>query len=104
MGPDFGAFPTVFVIVFVVAGLFILAVVAFIVTSVLRSRRVLRDSGLDPLAVPAQLAARFAQGRLATPAKTLEQRLSELDDLRARGLISPEEHDAARRAALSAPR
>ena len=101
MDPGFGEFPPFFVIAFVVVLLGILTVAAFVVTGLVRSRRVLRDSGLDPLAAHAQIATRLAQGPLATPAKSLEQRLSELDDLHRRGLISTEEHDAARRAALA---
>ena len=101
MDPGFGAFPPFFVIAFVVVLVFILTVAAFVVTGLVRSRRVLRDSGLDPLAAPAQVAARLARGPLATPAKSLEQRLAELDDLHRRGLISTGEHEAARRAALA---
>jgi hypothetical protein len=100
MNPDLGAFPTFFVIMTVVVGLFIVTVSGFIVTSLVRSRRVLRNNGLDPLAVPAQLAVRLARGPLPIPAKSLEARLTELEDLRRRGLITEAEHDAARRAAL----
>jgi hypothetical protein len=102
MNPGLGEFPTMFVVLFVVVGLFILVVFAGVVTSLLRSRRVLRDNGLDPLAAPAELAVRLARGPLAAPAKSLEARLAELDDLRRRGLITDAEHAEARRAALGA--
>ncbi|WP_104523601.1 SHOCT domain-containing protein [Blastococcus atacamensis] len=87
-----------------VFAVFFLGVVAFIVTSAVRSRRVLRAAGLDPVAAHAQLTARIAQGPLASPIQGLEQRLAELDELRRRGLITAEEHTAARAAALSGPR
>ena len=72
------------------------------VISFARSRRVLRDSGLDPLTARAQIAARVARGPLAAPAQSLEQRLSELDDLHRRGMITEAEYSAARTAALAA--
>jgi heme exporter protein D len=101
MGPGLGGFPFFFMIAFGVVALMILAVVVLVVRSALRSRQVLRDSGLDPLSAHAQIAARIATGPLGTPARTLEQRLTELDDLRRRGLITEAEHGEARRAALS---
>ncbi|NEK85737.1 SHOCT domain-containing protein [Blastococcus saxobsidens] len=104
MDPGFPELPLVMVIAMGVFGVVFLGVVAVIVTTAVRSRRVLRDAGLDPVAAPAQLAARLAQGPLGRPATTLETRLAELDDLRRRGLITPEEHASARRTALSDPR
>ena len=101
MEPGFGGFPPFFMIAFAVVGVFIAVVFVFVVTSAVRSRKVLRDSGLDPLAAHAQIAARLAQGPLATPTKSLEQRLAELDDLHRRGVISDSEHGDARRAALA---
>jgi len=101
MGPGLGGFPLFFMIAFAVVALIILAVVVLIVRSAIRSRQVLRDSGLDPLAAHAQIAARIATGPLGTPAKSLEQRLTEVDDLRRRGLITEAEHGEARRAALT---
>jgi hypothetical protein len=100
MDPGFGAFPPFFLIAFAFVGAFILVVFVVVVTSAVRSRKVLRDSGLDPLAAHAQIAARLAQGPLATPSKGLEQRLAELDDLHRRGVISNAELEGARRAAL----
>ena len=101
MNPGFGDFPLFMYIGFAVVALVFVLVVTFIVTSAVRSGRVLRANGLDPLAVQAQLAVRLAQGPLGTPSKSLEQRLTELDDLHRRGLLSDDEHGAARRAALS---
>ena len=94
-------FPPFMIIGFAVFAVFFLLVVVLIVRASVRSRRVLRDNGFDPLAAEAQLAVRLAQGPLGTPSKSLEHRLVELDDLHRRGVISGEEHAAARRAALT---
>ena len=88
MEQGFGDFPPVFLAVFGLATAFIVVVVVMIVVSLARSRKVLRDSGLDPLAAPAQVAARLARGPLAAPTRSLEQRLAELDDLLRRGVIT----------------
>jgi hypothetical protein len=104
MYPGVGDFPAWFTVMFVVVAVLIVAIVGLGVTIALRSRRVLRDSGLDPLAAGAQMVARISRGPLATPAQSLEQRLSELDDLHRRGLITAAEHDAARTAALGGRR
>jgi hypothetical protein len=100
MDAGFGNTPPFFeILVGVILVLFLVTAVG-IAISVARSRRVLRESGLDPLAARAQIAARLARGPLATPTKSLEQRLAELDDLHRRGVITDAEHQAARAAAL----
>src|SRR3954447_15370253 len=101
MNPGFGDFPPFMYVAFAIFGVFFVVVLAFIGMTVVRSRRVLRDSGLDPLAAQAQIALRLAQGPLGTPARSLERRLAELDDLHRRGMISDSEHEGARRAALA---
>jgi hypothetical protein len=95
-----GEFPTFFLIAFGVAVAFIAVVGVAVVVSIVRSRKVLRDSGLDPLTVQAQLAAGLVRGPLTTPVKNLEQQLAELDDLHRRGVITSDEHQEARRQAL----
>jgi hypothetical protein len=104
MNPGFGDFPLFMYIGFAIVALGFVLVVTFIVRTAVRSRGVLRANGLDPLAVPAQLAVRLAQGPLGAPSKSLEQRLAELGDLHRRGLITSEEHEAARAAALEGRR
>ncbi|MGY2129607.1 hypothetical protein [Blastococcus sp. SYSU DS0617] len=101
MEQGFGDFPPVFLAFFGLAAAFIVVVAVMVVLSLARSRKVLRDSGLDPLAAPAEVAARLARGPLAAPVRSLEQRLAELDDLHRRGVITDAEHDAGRRAALT---
>jgi cytochrome c-type biogenesis protein CcmH/NrfG len=100
MDPGFGDLPPSFLIAFAVVGLFIAVVLVLVVTSAVRSRKVLRDSGLDPLAAPAQIAARLAPRPTGHPDKVLEQRLAELDDLHRRGVITDAEHKGARATAL----
>ena len=101
MDPGFGDFPPFLLIAFGVVALFVLAVFVMVAVGAVRSRRVLRDSGLDPLAAHAQIAVRLADGPLGAARKPLEQRLAELDDLHRRGVITAAEHDAGRRAALT---
>ena len=104
MDPGFGDVALVFEIGLGVFVLLFLAVVTLMVVSFTKSRRVLRESGLDPLTARAQIAARVARGPLAAPAQSLAQRLSELDDLHARGMITEAEYSAARTAALEGRR
>ena len=84
---------------------FVLLFFAFVLTTIIagivRSRRVLKDAGLDPLAAEAQLAVALSRGPLMAPAVPLEQRLTELDDLHRRGVISDAEHATARAKVLA---
>ena len=96
--------PTFFFVIFGVMALLVLGGFVLAAVTAVRNRRVLKDAGLDPLAAEAQLAVRFAQSGMLAPAatrKTLEQRLAELTDLHARGVISDEELAAARARTLS---
>ena len=101
MDPGSGDFPPFFLIAFGVVALFMAGVFVLVVVGAVRSRRVLRESGLDPLAAAAQIAARFVDGRLGSTGRSLEQRLAELDDVHRRGVITAAEHGAARSAALT---
>ena len=92
----------------------VLGIVGAVFGLVIRARkyRILSDAGIDPLTVDAQIAAKVlrsdalapaaSEPAVATPppAPTIEQRLIELDGLRARGIISDEEHREARAAVL----
>ncbi|MDJ1113482.1 SHOCT domain-containing protein [Microbacterium dauci] len=88
------------VLVLVVAGIIVSIVVGF------RKYRILKNAGIDPLTVDAAIAAKvlrsdaLAERQQPTLEPSLEQRLLELDDLHARGVISDEEHREARAAAL----
>jgi len=65
---------------------------------------VLKSGGLNPFVARQQLEARLARSRMmapATPHKGVEQRLAEVNDLNARGVITAEEHAAARAKIIS---
>jgi len=89
-------FPTGFIVLFVIFAL--IAVGGAIWRAV-----VLRKGGLNPMVAKEQLEVRLAQSlrNAATPTsgqppRTIEQRLAELDDLSARGVITAEELAAGR--------
>ncbi|MEV8023488.1 SHOCT domain-containing protein [Microbacterium sp. NPDC080220] len=97
----------------------VLGIVGAVFGLVVRARkyRILSDAGIDPLTVDAQIAAKVLRSDALAPAASepavatppaaptpavpaIEQRLIELDGLRARGIISDEEHREARAAVL----
>jgi competence protein ComGC len=89
-------------VAFFAVGLSFIAVVfVLVITALLKTRRALRDAGLNPLTAPAQLASRLLSSQALAPAQRLELRLVELEDLRRRGVISEQEHTAARARALA---
>lgn len=95
-----------FGVIFVVVMIAVAVVFVISIITAVRKYRVLKDAGVDPLTVDAAIAAKvlrsgaLAEQAPASPPPSTEQRLAELDDLRARGVISEEEHRAARAAAL----
>lgn len=93
-----------------VFGLFVVIAIGAVVFSIVvgvRKYRVLKDAGVDPLTVDAAMAAKVINSDVLAPRtpepqpRTIEDRLRELDDLLARGVITPDEHRAARAAALA---
>jgi hypothetical protein len=98
---DLGLAELLIVVIFIVFVVMFIGIVFFMVMSAARSKKALEDGGLDPLAAEAQLAARAANSQLLAPRRSLEDRLTELDDLRSRGVISEEEHATARAKALA---
>jgi cytochrome c-type biogenesis protein CcmH/NrfG len=83
----------------VVAALIILTTLSMVIVTLYRSKR-MADRGQNPLTMQEDIAYQAMQSRTFAPDKPLEQRLAELDDLHARGVISDEEHRAARAEAL----
>jgi hypothetical protein len=84
---------------------FILIAATGIGTSIWRFS-VLRSGGLNPFVAREQLEARLNETLSATAAgppapQSLEQRLAELDDLHARGVISDQEHADGRARLIS---
>ncbi len=89
-------FPTGFIVLFVIVA--IIGVGGAIWRAV-----VLRKGGLNPMVAKEQLEVRLAQSLKDTatsasgqPAKTIEERLGELDDLHERGVITAQELAAGR--------
>ena len=87
---------TAFLVLAVVVGLLVLGGFLVVGYTMLRSARAARRAGIDPFTTPAQLVAQALSGS----GSSLEQRLAELDDLHRRGVISGDEHRAARAKAL----
>ncbi|WP_144715381.1 SHOCT domain-containing protein [Curtobacterium pusillum] len=77
----------------------VLGMIAVIVLAVHRSTR-MANRGQNPLTLTEDLAFQAAQSDALAPARSLEQRLAELDDLHARGVITDDEHRSARMDAL----
>jgi competence protein ComGC len=96
---DTSGFDAVFGIVTVVVVIGIVAVIVLIAVNAIKVRR----AGHNPATLDADLAVRVLESELLAPVKSKEERLRELDELRARGVISAEEHSAARAGVLSAP-
>jgi uncharacterized membrane protein len=99
MSDGFGggdAFGALFGVVAVVIGL---GIVSTIVLTIYRAKR-MADRGQNPLTVQEDIAYQAMQSRTLAADKSLEQRLAELDDLHRRGVITDDEHRAARAEAL----
>ena len=103
MPTDSPGIPSAFISVFIIV--VAIAVAGVIVRAVLVGRRaeVLRKGGLDPLIAKEQLEAQLARHLRSSatpasgqPARTIEERLTELDDLHDRGVITAEERAAGR--------
>lgn len=92
----FAGFGIVFIVIAVVSVVVIIGVVVLIVLVVARNARKVRQAGYDPLTLNAELATRVLDSSVLQPTQTIEQRLAEVEDLRARGVISAEEREKAR--------
>lgn len=85
-------------------GLFWVAFVGaaiFIVYSAVKNYRLARSRGYDPVTMETDMATRLMDSQLMQPAAqgaagTVEERLTEIDGLHERGVISAEERAAAR--------
>ena len=96
-----GAVFAVFPVIFGVVGFLVLAGFIFVVVSIVRNAQKVSASGHDPITLESELAVKVADSQLLTPAKTLEQRLAELDDLHRRGILSDDEYHRGRDAAIA---
>jgi hypothetical protein len=86
-------FPSWFIALFVIVAIFIVA------TAIWRFS-VLRSGGLNPVVAREQLEVKLNQSLTPAPppadAKSIEERLAELDDLHNRGVITADELSAGR--------
>jgi uncharacterized membrane protein len=65
-----------------------------------QNREVLRQGGVDPRTLGAQIAVNLAHGTALPSGMTVEQHLAELEALHAKGTITDEEYAAARAKAI----
>ncbi|MFZ9867537.1 MAG: SHOCT domain-containing protein [Ilumatobacteraceae bacterium] len=91
--------PAGFSVMFIGVGIFIGLVLILVIVSLVKNFRVMKARGVDPLTAHGEIAARMAKGTLFE-GKSIEQKLSELDDLRKRGVITDVEHADSRRRIL----
>jgi len=87
-----GAFDAIMIVGVVVVLLGFVTVVGLIVY---RSTRMVRR-GQNPITLQEDLLAQAMHSQTLAPRRSTEERLGELEDLHARGLISDDEHRAAR--------
>lgn len=100
--------PAEFSAVFALFAIVVLVGIGFSIYVGVRKYAILKQAGHDPLTVDAALAAKVLDSDLlrpgaavdAGPARSLEERLSEVDTLHARGVISDDERAAARASIL----
>jgi hypothetical protein len=71
-------------------------VVVLIIVSARKRYRAAKDAGLDPWAGDIQMMQAAKESQLLAPARSVEDRLAEVDQLRREGKISAEEHSDAR--------
>ena len=102
MPDDFETFETIFPFLMVGACIFIAGIAVLIVYSIVKNGRAAKRAGLDPVTMGTDLQARLLKSDMLSPERSIEARLHELDDLRTRGVITPDEHAAARAEALRA--
>ncbi len=82
-------FMAIFAILFV-------SVVVLIIVSARKRYKAAKTAGLDPWAGDIQMMQAAKESQLLAPARSVEDRLAEVDELRRAGRISAEEHSAAR--------
>ena len=91
---------SLFPVVFIAIALVAVAVFVVAIVSVVRNSRKVRQHGLDPMTLQADLAAKVMRSDLLSGGQSKAQRLAELDAMLTEGVITPAEHAAARAAIL----
>ena len=77
-----------------------IAFAGLIIFVIVRNFRKAKSAGFDPLTMETDLMARAANSALLAPKKSIEDKLSELDSLHSRGVITRDEYLQARRDVL----
>jgi len=83
----------------VIFGVFVVIIVlgfGFVIFSIVRNASKATQLGHDPITMQTELTARAIDSQALAPARSVEERLAEVDELLARGAISSDEHAAAR--------
>ena len=88
--------PDAFSVIFGVVVVIIVLGFGFVIFSIIRNAQKATELGHDPITMQTELAAKAIDSQALAPARTVEQRLAEVDDLLAAGTISTDEHAAAR--------
>ncbi|MCD2441527.1 SHOCT domain-containing protein [Agromyces sp. SYSU K20354] len=96
MSDPFSAASSAFNVMFAIVVIFIAVVFVLMIVTMVRNYSKAKSTGHDPLTLQTELATRALDSEILAPAKSIEQRLAELDDLAARGVISADERLAAR--------
>ena len=86
----------IFAVFFVLAGIFILLIVVFMIFSIVRRYRAAQQAGLDPFAGDIQVMGQVKNSALLAPERSVVDRLAEVDQLHAAGTISADELAASR--------
>ena len=81
----------IFAVFFVLAGIFILLIVVFMIFSIVRRYRAAQQAGLDPFAGDIQVMGQVKNSALLAPERSVADRLAEVDQLHAAGTISADE-------------
>ena len=88
-----------FSVFFTAICIFIGLVFVFVIYAGAKNWRAMRAKGINPITAQAEITARMATGKIIE-GPSLEEKLREIDDLHARGLISDDEHREGRKRAL----
>ena len=94
--PVSGAVPGIVGLLIGLFAVFFIAVIVLMVVSATKRYRAAKRAGLDPFAGDIQMMQTARESQLMAPARSVEERLAEVDELRRAGTITAEEHTAAR--------
>ena len=103
MEPNFEA-PVFMETFFAIFAIIFIAVVALILFASVRNYKTLKRRGVDPIAPTADLIGRIANSDLLASSpnsESVENRLTDLDSLKARNLVSEDEYQELRKKILN---